>query len=95
MVAISSQIFVLLFYIRRVYVVGLEDKVFGRKKKVEERILGKASAMMRICIPLDLSSRPFITPQRFLRSRRTTTLLTPSLVFSPLRSSSGTWRVLF
>ncbi len=43
-------------------------------------ILAKASAI-RISIPLDLSSRPFIPPPRFLRSRRPTTLLTPSLVF--------------
>ena len=46
-------------------------------------ILAKASAM-RISIPLDLSSRSFIPPPRFIRSRRPTTLLTPSLVFSPL-----------
>jgi hypothetical protein len=49
-------------------------------------ILTKASAM-RISIPLDLSSRPFIPPPRLSRSRRSTTLLTPSLVFSPLRSA--------
>jgi hypothetical protein len=34
-------------------------------------ILAKASAT-RISIPLDLSSRPFIPPQRFIRSRRST-----------------------
>ena len=49
-------------------------------------ILAKSSAM-RISIPLDLSSRPFVPPPRFIRSRRPTTLLTPSLVFSPLRSA--------
>jgi hypothetical protein len=49
-------------------------------------ILAKASAM-RISIPLDLSSRPFIPPPRLFRSRRSTTLLTPSLVFSPLCST--------
>ncbi len=49
-------------------------------------ILAKASDM-RISIPFDLSSRPFVTPPCFLRSRRPTTLLTPSLVFSPLRST--------
>jgi len=49
-------------------------------------ILAKAS-VMRISIPIDLSSRPFIPPLCFLRSRRPTTLLTPSLVFSPLRSA--------
>ena len=49
-------------------------------------ILAKAS-VMRISMPLDLSSRPFIPPPRFIRSRRPTLLLTPSLVFSPLRST--------
>ena len=47
-------------------------------------ILAKASAM-RISIPLDLSSRPFIPLPRFIRSRRATPLLAPSLVFSPRR----------
>jgi hypothetical protein len=45
-------------------------------------ILGKVSAM-RISIPLDLSSRPFIPLPGFMRSRRVTPLLSPSLVFSP------------
>ena len=31
------------------------------------------SSVMRISIPLDLSSRPFIPPPRFIRSRRPTT----------------------
>ena len=44
-------------------------------------ILAKPSAM-RISIPFDLSSRPFIPLPRFIRSRRSTTLLAPSLVFS-------------
>ena len=48
-------------------------------------ILSKTS-VMRISIPLYLSSRPFVPPPCFLRSRRSTTLLTPSLVFSPLHS---------
>ena len=48
-------------------------------------ILAKTS-VMRISIPLDLSSRPFIPLPRFIRSRRPTTLLVPSLVFSPLCS---------
>jgi hypothetical protein len=47
-------------------------------------ILTKASAM-RISIPLDLSSRPFLPLPRFMRSRRVTPLLAPSLVFSPRR----------
>jgi hypothetical protein len=49
-------------------------------------ILTKTSDM-RISIPLDLSSIPFIPPPCFIRYRRSTTLLTPSLVFSPLRSA--------
>jgi len=48
-------------------------------------ILVKPS-VMRISIPLDLSSRPFIPLPLFIRSRRPTPLLAPSLVFSPLRS---------
>ncbi len=47
-------------------------------------ILAKASAM-RISIPFDLSSRPFIPPPRFMRSRRAAPLLGPSLVFTPRR----------
>jgi hypothetical protein len=45
-------------------------------------ILAKAS-VMRISIPLDLSSRPFIPASRFMRSRRAALLLPPSLVFTP------------
>jgi hypothetical protein len=44
-------------------------------------ILVKASDV-RISIPLDLSSRPFIPLPEFIHSRRPTTLLVPSLVFS-------------
>jgi hypothetical protein len=45
-------------------------------------ILDKASAL-RISIPLDLSSRPFIPLPCFMWSRRVTPLLAPSLVFPP------------
>ena len=45
-------------------------------------ILAKDS-VMRISIPLDLSSLPFIPLPCFIRSRRSTPLLTPSLVFRP------------
>ena len=45
-------------------------------------ILTKAS-VMRISIPLDLSSRSFIPLPHFIRSKRPTTLLAPSLVFPP------------
>jgi hypothetical protein len=47
-------------------------------------ILATASAM-RISIPLDLSSRSFIPPSRFMRSRSAATLLAPFLVFIPRR----------
>jgi hypothetical protein len=46
-------------------------------------ILTKTS-VMRISIPLDLSSRLFIPLPRFIRSRLPTTLLAPSLVFPRL-----------
>ena len=45
-------------------------------------ILAKASTM-RISIPLDFSSRPFTPLARFIRSRRPTPLLAPSLVLFP------------
>jgi hypothetical protein len=57
-------------------------------------ILSKTSDM-RISIPFDLSSRPFIPPPHFLRSRRSTTLLTPSLVFSPLLSGYAVYEGFF
>ncbi len=49
-------------------------------------ILAKVSPM-RISIPLDWSSRSFIPLPRFIRSKRPTTLLAPSLVFFPLCSA--------
>ncbi len=49
-------------------------------------ILAKTSVMW-ISIPLDLSSRPFIPLPCFIRSRRPTPLLAPSLVFSPRHSA--------
>ena len=45
-------------------------------------ILAKASTM-RISIPLDLSSRPFVPLQCFIRSRRPLPLLDPSLFLFP------------
>jgi hypothetical protein len=48
-------------------------------------ILAKAS-VMRISIPLDLSSRPFIPLPRFICRRRPLPLLASSLVFTPRRS---------
>jgi hypothetical protein len=50
-----------------------------------ELILAKSSDM-RIFIPLDLSSRPFIPLPRFICRRRPLPLLAPSLVFTPRRS---------
>ena len=49
-------------------------------------ILAKSSDTW-ISIPLDLSSRSFIPLPCFIRSRRATPLLAPSLVFSPRRSA--------
>ena len=39
--------------------------------------------VMRITIPLDLSTKPFIPLPRFIRTRVSTPLLTPSLVLIP------------
>ncbi len=49
-------------------------------------ILAKASGM-RVTIPIDLSTRPFIPLPRFFNSRRSPPLLNPSLVFFPQQSS--------
>jgi hypothetical protein len=49
-------------------------------------ILVKASDM-RISIPLDLSSRPFIPLSRFICRKHSLPLLAPSLVFTPRCSS--------
>ena len=49
-------------------------------------IMAKTSAM-RISIPLDLSSRPCVPLPHFIRSRRPTPLLAPSLVLFPPRSA--------
>ncbi len=49
-------------------------------------ILAKASDM-RISIPLDLSSRPFIPLPRFICRKRPLPLLASSLVFTPRRSA--------
>ena len=40
-------------------------------------------SVMRISIPIDLSSRHFIPQPRFIRSRRPTPLLAPSLALFP------------
>ena len=45
-------------------------------------ILAKTSAM-RVTIPIDLSTRPFIPLPRFFNSRRAPPLLNPSLVLIP------------
>jgi hypothetical protein len=51
-------------------------------------ILAKES-VMRISIPLDLSSRSFTPLPRFIRSRRPTPILAPSLVLFPPRSAQA------
>ena len=53
---------------------------------IKALILAKSS-VMRISIPLDLSSRSFIPLPCFIRCRRSTPLLVPSLVFPPRRSA--------
>jgi hypothetical protein len=58
----------------------LRTACFPNIKGSVRLILTKASAM-RISIPLDLSSRPFIPLPRFMRSRPVTPRLAPSLVF--------------
>ena len=60
----------------------LHSDCLGNIKGSVGFILAKTS-VMRISIPLDLSSSRFIPPPCFIRSRRPTTLLPPSLVFSP------------
>ncbi len=62
----------------------LREACYANIKGSVGLILAKASAM-RISIPLDLSSRPFISLPCFMRSRRTAPLLVPSLVFTPRR----------
>ena len=49
-------------------------------------MLAKAAAM-RLTIPLDLSTKPFIPLLRFIRTRVSTPLLTPSCVSIPPSSS--------
>ena len=57
----------------------LRSSCFANLKGVVGMIITKASAM-RIAIPLDPSSRSFIPLPRFIRSRRPTPFLDPSLV---------------
>ncbi len=60
----------------------LHDTCFVNLKGSVGLILTKTS-VMRISIPLDLSSRSFILLLCFIRSRRPITLLAPSLVLFP------------
>jgi hypothetical protein len=62
----------------------LREACYANIKGSVGLILAKASAM-RISIPLDLSSRPFVPLPCFMRSRRAATLLAHSLVFTPRR----------
>ena len=59
---------------------------FVNLKGVVGLIMTEASSM-RISIPLDLSSRSCVPLPRFIRSRRPTLLLAPSLVLFPPRSA--------
>ena len=64
----------------------LRAAYFANLKGSVGLIMAKASAM-RISVPLDLSSWSFIPLPRFIRSRRATPLLAPSLVLFPPRSA--------
>ena len=60
----------------------LRSSCFANLKGSVGLIMVKTSAMW-ISIPLDLFSRSFIPLPRFIRSRRPTPLLSPSLVLFP------------
>ena len=64
------------------YFCTLRTSCFVNLKGTVGLIMTKASAM-RISIPLDLSSRSCVPLPHFIRSRRPTPLLAPSLVFFP------------
>ena len=64
----------------------LRASCFANLKGAVGLIMAKASAM-RISIPLDLSSRSCVPLPCFIRLRRPTPLLAPSLVFFPSRSA--------
>ena len=64
----------------------LHASCFANLKGSVGLIMAKTSGMW-ISIPLDLSSRPCVPLPPFIRSRRPTPLLTPSLVFFPPRSA--------
>jgi hypothetical protein len=66
----------------------LRASCFANLKGAVCLIMTKVSAM-RISIPLDLSSRSFIPTSRFIRSRRSTPFVSPSLVLFPPRSASA------
>ena len=53
-------------------------------------MLAKSSGM-RVTIPLDLSTRPFIPIPRFICTRVSTPLLTPSFVLLPPSSASSVY----
>ena len=64
----------------------LRASCFANLKGEVGLIMTKTSAMW-ISIPLDLSSRPFVPLPCFIRSRRPTPFLAPSLVLFPPRSA--------
>ncbi len=66
----------------------LRSVCFANLKGTVGLIMAKTSTMW-ISIPLDLSSRSFIPLPRFIRSRRPTSLLAPSLVLFPPHSDKA------
>ena len=64
----------------------LHTSCFTNLKGVVGLIMSKVS-VMRISIPLDLSSQTCVPLPRFIRSSRPTPLLAPSLVLLPPRSA--------
>ncbi len=67
------------------------------RKSFVIHLFERSTVWCSLPIPFDLSSRPFIPPPHFIRSRRPTTLLDPSLVrevFSSVFCLRGAWRVL-
>jgi hypothetical protein len=64
----------------------LRASCFANLKGAVGLIMTKTS-VIRISIPLDLSSQPSIPLPRFIRSRRPTPILAPSLVLFPPRSA--------
>ena len=63
------------------------EQTSGKEMEGEKKISGVEPSVMRISMTLDLSSLSFIPLFRFIRSRRPTPFLDPSLVLFPLCSA--------